>query len=336
MKVSKLNSRQLALSAMAILLLSACEKNNEDFNNTQPSTSSVAEFAISADPDFVHVPDSGRTFVFGSSVQSQTFAYGSDSVHQAEFFTSLDGEDGPRPLIILAPGGGFTSYTEMPKLRQFATSLALKGYQAAVVKYSGGSPDYNTITKANQDLRSSIRFFRLNAEQYKVDTANIFIGGWSSGAMVAFITAYMDSSEISGIVNPTHRMLVSNAVNTHGFDNNDNPGASTKVRGYLGMFTYSFDKNMIDRSDAAMMLINHWDTHFTDGTRIIGTYTYANLPGYGTDPIANTARQRGFVDGQDLEYIRIAGASKYKTSNYAPLYHGYYPQIFDFIERNTK
>ena len=161
MKVSKLNSRQLALSAMAILLLSACEKNNEDLNNKQPSTSSVAEFAISADPDFVHVPDSGRTFVFGTSVQSQTFAYGSDSVHQAEFFTSLDGEDGPRPLIILAPGGGFTSYTEMPKLRQFATSLALKGYQAAVVKYSGGSPDYNTITKANQDLRSSIRFFRL-------------------------------------------------------------------------------------------------------------------------------------------------------------------------------
>ena len=52
--------------------------------------------------------------------------------------------------------------------------------------------------------------------------------------------------------------------------------------------------------------------------------------------MAQAARNKGFVDGQDLEYIRINGASQYKGSNQASLHHEYWDDIAQFIKRNRK
>lgn len=317
------------LASLVLITFSACENDNDSFK-------AEAEARIHNEPSNWHLNPDSTNERLAEAVVSQRFQYGPLNHHKVEFFTAPSEFGGDRPLVILAPGGGWSSYTEMPKLRQLASNLALKGLNAAIVKYATGNPGYNTYVKAFQDLRSSVRFFRLNAEAYAVDTANIFIGGWSTGAATAFSVAYLDSSEIATIGVGAHRMMITNAVNQLGFDNSDNPGASSKVRGYIGMFTYSFDNNMIDRSDAAMMLINHWDAHFNDGTRIIGTYYTGTVPGYGTDPIALAARNKGFVDGQDLEYIRISGASQYKGSNQASLHHEYWDDIARFVKRNAQ
>lgn len=333
MKNLKRNIASFTALSIALCTFTSCEKDQEPLSNSAPAS---IENAISADPAFYDVPDTITGEDLGATVQSDTFSYGSFIANKAEFFTVEEETPSVKPLVILAPGGGFSSYTEMPKLRQLATALAKRGYHAAIVKYYNGTHNYDTYVKAFHDIRSSVRYFKINAAQYKIDTANIFLGGWSSGATVSFSVAYLDSSEIASIGPAAHRTMFQNSVNNLGFDNSDNPGVSASVRGYIGMFTYSFDKNMIDRSDAAMMLINHWDAHFQDGTRIIGTYQYGGIAGYGTDPIAQNARQKGFVDGQDLEYIRIPGPSLYKGSNEAPLHHRYYPEIYDFIDRNLK
>lgn len=333
MKNLKFNIATYTVLSLALFAFTACEKDQEPLSNSAPAG---VEERLNADPDFFHVHDTITTADLGANVQTDTFSYGSYSSNKVEFFTVEEETRRAKPLIIIAPGGGWTSYTEMPKLRQYATALAMRGYQAAIVKYAIGGQDYNTYVKAFHDIRSSVRFFKLNASQYNVDSANIFLSGWSSGAAVCFSASYLDSSEVAGIGPANHRTQFTNAINALGFDNNDNPGVSSKVRGYIGMFTYTFDRNMIDRSDAAMMLINHWDAHFSTGTRIIGTYNQFGYVGYGTDPIAQNARQKGFVDGQDFEYIRIAGPSMYKGSNQAPLHHAYYTEIYDFIDRNLK
>lgn len=333
MKNLKFNIATYTALSLALFAFTACEKDQEPLSNSAPAG---IEARMNTDPDFFHVPDTITAADLGTTVRTDTFSYGSFAANKAEFFMVEEEERRAKPLVILTPGGGFSSYTEMPKLRQFATALAQRGYNAAIVKYYTGTPNYDTYLKAFRDVRSAVRYFKINAAQYNVDSANIFLGGWSSGAAVCFTATYLDSSEIASIGATVHRNLVQNAVNSLGFDNNDNPGVSSKVRGYIGMFTYSFDRNMIDRSDAAMMLINHWDAHFQNGTRIIGTYQYGGVVGYGTDPIAQNARQKGFVDGQDLEYIRIAGPSMYKGSNQAPLHHAYYTEIYEFIDRNLK
>lgn len=333
MKNLQFNFRTYAALSLALLSFTACEKDQEPLANSAPSG---IEYAISADPEFYHVPDSIMDVDLGSTVQTDTFSYGSYASNKAEFFTVEEETRRAKPLIIITPGGGFSSYTEMDKLRQFATALALRGYNAAIVKYATGTPNYNTYTKAFRDVRSSVRYFKLNGAQYNIDTANIYLSGWSSGATVCFAAAYLDSSEVATIGAVAHRNAIANEVNNLGFDNGDNPGVSSKVRGYIGMFASIFDRNMIDRSDAAMMLINHWDAHLSNGTRNIGTYYYGGLVNYGTDPIAQNARQKGFVDGQDLEYIRIAGPSLYKGANQASLHHAYYTEIYDFIDRNLK
>lgn len=326
MKSTVLNLIKVSVFVMGAIFLSSCEKDDTLMSEEQTR--------LYNEPDHHTVGNGMSTHQLGEHVQALKFQYGSKLHHQAEFYTVPSEISGPRPLVILGPGGGFSSYSEMPKLRQLATNLALRGLNVAIVKYAIEGQTYNAFVKAFQDVRSSVRYFRLNADVYGVDTANIFVGGWSSGAALAWSVAYLDSNEIANISVTTHRNLFTNSVSQLGFDNSDNQGASSDVRGYIGMFTYSFDNNMIDRSDAAMMLINHWDAHFTNGTRIIGNYNYGGVAGFGTDIMAQAARQKGFVDGQDLEYIRINGNSQYKGANQASLHHEYWDDIAAFVNRN--
>lgn len=111
------------------------------------------------------------------------------------FEPSNDTEDN-RPLIILAFGGAFVS-GEKEKLHDLASAYARKGYVAASIDYRlydklaliDSALLIDVVVKGIGDMRAAIRYFKEdfseNGNTYGIDTNFIFVGGLSSGGIIA-------------------------------------------------------------------------------------------------------------------------------------------------------
>lgn len=112
-----------------------------------------------------------------------------------------------RPVVVLAHGGSFM-FGMKEDIADHCTLLAKKGYVAASIQYrlyplfTLGFPDsvkiFNTAVKAVGDMKAAVRHFRDDAatvNQFKADTLNIFIGGYSAGAVTALHAAYLDEKD---------------------------------------------------------------------------------------------------------------------------------------------
>ena len=160
-----------------------------------------------------------------------------------------------RPLIILAFGGGFVSGARNDML-DLCKIFAKKGYVCATIDYRlydllKGFPDSTKITPtiigAIQDMKAAIRYFRKDAtltNTYRIDTANIIVGGLSAGAITAMHVAEMDSTDNI----PT---WLRNIVKTEGgFEGNSgNPGFSSSVKGAISLSGGLYQKEYIDKDD---------------------------------------------------------------------------------------
>jgi predicted esterase len=132
-----------------------------------------------------------------------------------------------RPLVILMHGGGWVAgnYTD-PATIGHCTRLARRGYVAASAGYRLGVQGSNyaeAIYRGMQDLKAAVRWFRANANLYDIDTSQIFIGGFSAGAINSIHAAYWDLSEVP-----------SSIIATWGnFEASGNPGYSDSVHGVV-------------------------------------------------------------------------------------------------------
>ncbi|MFN0213245.1 MAG: T9SS type A sorting domain-containing protein [Saprospiraceae bacterium] len=112
-----------------------------------------------------------------------------------------------RPVVILAHGGSF-AFGDKTLMQRWCELLAKKGYVAASIQYRLypwlvlGLPDsigiFDTAAKAVGDMKASVRYFREDAatsNQFRADADNIFIGGFSAGAVTALHAGYMDEGD---------------------------------------------------------------------------------------------------------------------------------------------
>ncbi|MFZ4797271.1 MAG: T9SS type A sorting domain-containing protein [Bacteroidia bacterium] len=127
-----------------------------------------------------------------------------------------------RPLIILASTGSYlpaiinqqpTGNKDDSSIVELANRLTKRGYVVMAVNYRLGWNPSTTIQaqateqlikatyRAIQDVRNAIRYMRVNAEMYKIDTSKIIVGGQGTGGYVALGLAAVDKrSEIEGRV----------------------------------------------------------------------------------------------------------------------------------------
>ncbi len=127
-----------------------------------------------------------------------------------------------RPLIILASTGSYlpaiinqqtTGSKDDSSIVELANRLTKRGYVVMAVNYRLGWNPKTTIQaqaaeqlikatyRAIQDVRNAIRFMRVNAETYKIDTSKIVVGGQGTGGYVALGLAAVDKrSEIEAKV----------------------------------------------------------------------------------------------------------------------------------------
>jgi len=148
-----------------------------------------------------------------------------------------------RPLIILAHEGSFVGGDRESDstVHSLCVNFAERGYVTASIDYR--LTDYfsildsalavNEVIQAISDGKAAIRYFmqdRATANNYKIDTDNIFIGGNSAGAVLYMHVGYLDSL---GECPPN----IANAMNANGgFEGNSgNPGYTTRSKAIINL-----------------------------------------------------------------------------------------------------
>jgi pectinesterase len=99
-----------------------------------------------------------------------------------EFFYPAKVENEAHPAVLLIHGGGWSSGTKSHQ-EPMAQQLAAHGYVAAVVEYRL-SPEAQ-YPAAVYDLKSAVRYMRIHATRYGIDTSKIAAYGCSAGAHLA-------------------------------------------------------------------------------------------------------------------------------------------------------
>ncbi len=124
-----------------------------------------------------------------------------------DIYEPLNDNAAARPVIILAHGGSFVT-GDKNDMKTECERLAKAGYVAASIQYRLfpalilGFPDstdiIRAVVKAMGDMKAAIRYFRLDAATanlWRADSAHIFIGGYSAGAVAALHVGYIDAED---------------------------------------------------------------------------------------------------------------------------------------------
>ncbi|HRI58707.1 MAG TPA: T9SS type A sorting domain-containing protein [Saprospiraceae bacterium] len=113
-----------------------------------------------------------------------------------------------RPVVVLAHGGSFI-IGQKSDMKAWCERLAKKGYIAATIEYRLfpffllGLPDsvdiFDQAVRAVGDMKAAVRYFRedaATANKFRADAGNIFIGGYSAGAVAALHAGFLDSTDV--------------------------------------------------------------------------------------------------------------------------------------------
>jgi hypothetical protein len=106
-----------------------------------------------------------------------------------------------RPLLMLIHGGAFyVGDKSLEALTKACTYFASLGYTTASINYRlGFQPLKSSIERAGytaiQDAHAALRFLIANANKYKIDPNNIFVGGSSAGGITALNLAFMQNKD---------------------------------------------------------------------------------------------------------------------------------------------
>lgn len=236
--------KKMSLVLLLLILTLACKKENpaEDIGNNENRYKSFVFSDV----------DVATNVVYGNS----TTQGGVNADLLMDIYTPQNDNASNRPLIILAHGGGFFG-GEKESMADLATFFAKSGYVAASLKYRlvdvEPTPEImkKGVIDAVQDMRAAIRFFRkdlANANDYRISSNNIFVGGYSAGGFMGLHTAYLnDESEITELGGED----LLNYVNANGGleGNSGNPGFSSEVRGAISLAGALALANFIDAGE---------------------------------------------------------------------------------------
>ncbi len=107
-----------------------------------------------------------------------------------------------RPLFLWAFGGAFIiGNKEHGDMQEMCERFARRGFVTASINYRKGLNLTNAgsaeraVYRCTQDYSAAIRYFKEFAQQYRIDTNQIFVSGNSAGSFGALHVAYMDEAD---------------------------------------------------------------------------------------------------------------------------------------------
>ncbi|MCE7924403.1 MAG: T9SS C-terminal target domain-containing protein [Haliscomenobacteraceae bacterium CHB4] len=171
-----------------------------------------------------------------------------------------------RPVVILAHGGSFI-FGDKGDMKKWCELLAKKGYIAASVQYRLypffvlGFPDsikiFDQAVRAISDMKAAVRFFRDDADNsnlFRADADNIFIGGYSAGAVAALHAGFLDSADVV----PS---FIQNAIDANGGLNGNTGTASNQaypsfIKAVVNMSGGLYRSDWVDIHDVPVVSIH--------------------------------------------------------------------------------
>ena len=192
-----------------------------------------------------------------------------DNEHSMDIYTPVGDTVTNRPLILYMHGGSFYAGSKsMTDCIDFCETMAKKGYVTASLNYrlanifsflSSNETQYETVLKAVSDVKAAIRFFRKDfnfGNNYGIDPTTIFVGGYSSGAVIAIHLAYIDSLNDLPTSPINVQSIVSNISGTYGLIGDaGNYGYSDEVSGIISIAGGINDLSWIDENDEPIVSI---------------------------------------------------------------------------------
>jgi acetyl esterase/lipase len=145
-----------------------------------------------------------------------------------------------RPAYVWIHGGGFTAGDKSSGAAR-ASFMARLGYVVVSINYRLLSPDgcggrrepppicEQAVLAAQHDAQAAVRWLRVNAGTYRIDTDRIAVGGGSAGAVTSLVVAWRsDDPGDSGNPGPSSRVRaavsVSGGIPTNEYiDSGDSP-----------------------------------------------------------------------------------------------------------------
>ena len=219
---------------------------------------------------------------------------GQQEVLRLNLFKPVGDGQTERPLIVLVHGGGFFD-GHRDHLNALCTDLAAQGWVAATVGYRLdfygtwllGSPwaydpaeVIRAAYRAQQDVRGAVRYLKGRAAQDSSSTTNVYLLGFSAGAISALHAAFVDD--------PAEKPAACGAIGpvTHLFTNYPRPdlgpiegtsslnGQTEEVRGVVSFYGGLLDTNMVGPTLDKRLYLYH-----QTGDPIVGCYYQQGLHG---------------------------------------------------------
>lgn len=181
-----------------------------------------------------------------------------------DFYEPANDTLAKRPLLIYMHGGGFTSGSRTyPSVQMLSRRMASKGYAVANIDYRldprfelyNSNTDRRAMTDAMHDAKQAIRYFKTNANTYRIDTSLVFIGGESAGAMTAMMASFIDK--------PAEMESYPMAEPNDPVGSSANPQVWNGVKGTLCLCGWLLDTLAIEQpSDPAILWAHGTDDDF--------------------------------------------------------------------------
>ena len=150
---------------------------------------------------------------YGTGVQEGLFGDSDEDLY-LDVYEPYGDDLENRPVIIMMFGGSFIGGSRTSSdIVELCTRYAKMGYVAVAIDYrltldllifANETTAYKAAAKGIHDLKSAIRFLRMNDElynDYRIDTNRIYAGGVSAGGISAVNAAYLNlESEVPDFI----------------------------------------------------------------------------------------------------------------------------------------
>jgi len=166
-----------------------------------------------------------------------------------------------RPLVFMIGGTSLNVPPNNIQLALHAKNLVGKGYVTSLVNtrfFDKGTPTMNeeqftdALVKARSDVLAAIRYVRKNANELRIDPNNIWLMGYSGGAVISLYTAFLTENEIVDLDNNFVTVLDNNG----GFEGNSgNPGYESNVKGVISLAGFMLHNHLCDPEDPLLISI---------------------------------------------------------------------------------
>ena len=223
--------------------------NIDSFGQNQHTSCSSNRYIT----DFFPSVTSTKNILFGNNTTIQ----GNNTDLFMDIYEPSNDLASARPVVLLAFGGSFITGTR-EELEGLCSFFAQRGFVAATIDYRlydgpilplpGESTIIDQIMKSVSDMRAAIRFLKedaANANIYKIDPNQIFIGGISAGAIIANHVAYIDSDDT---LNTAINTAITNNGGIEG-DSSANLQFNSSINGVINFSGAILDTDLIDSND---------------------------------------------------------------------------------------